>query len=155
MTAMERRSGGWWAVAQLQTFLITTLTRYGDSVAAARRHPHCCPLGDHRACREQAHTSISKIDKLFSAFFNTPLSTPYLTDECKNKVCEKGWHMSNTVVEVGALSQFRRTVEQWHRPELCVTITAREIISSRLRVVRIVSRITKIFFIGEHFTFLS
>ena len=65
------------------------------------------------------------------------------------------WHMSNTVVEVGALSQFRRTVEQWHRPELCVTITAREIISSRLRVVRIVSRITKIFFIGEHFTFLS
>ena len=91
----------------------------------------------------------------FLDFSIAHFQTPDLTDERKNQVCEKGWHMSNTVVEVGALSQFRRTVEQWHRPELCVTITAREIISSRLRVVRIVSRITKIFFIGEHFTFLS
>ena len=58
-------------------------------------------------------------------FFSIPhFQTPDLTDERKNKVCEKGWHMSDTVVEVGALSQFRRTVEQWHRPELCVTITA-------------------------------
>ena len=89
-------------MAQLQTFLITTLTRYGDSVAAARREPQSCPLGDHRACRQEAHTSISRIAQ----------------------VCEKGWYMSNNVVEVRALSQFRRTVEQWHRLELCVTITA-------------------------------
>ena len=112
--------------------------------------------------REQAHTSSSRIPQLFSVFFSIArFQTPDLTpNRCASKqsmLCENCWHMdmSDTVVEVGALSQFRRTVEQWHRPELCVTITAREIISSRLRVVRIVSRITKIFFIGEHFTFLS
>ena len=98
----------------------------------------------------------AELPNCFLHFSIAHSQTPDLIiDVRQNQVCEKGWHMSKNVVEVRALAQFRRTVEQWHRLELCVTITAREIISSQQRVVRLVSGITKIFFIGEHFTFLS